>query len=86
MSDSWIVKDYSRSRSPEHIEFSSPIRVREIYVKDLMDTYIPLWFFPALIALLQGCAGVRFLLAGRWRLAIVWFGVCLSNAAFAGVK
>ena len=47
---------------------------------------IPLWFFPTTIAVLEAGAGIRYLLAGEYRLAIVWLGVCVSSFAFAGIK
>lgn len=43
-------------------------------------------FFPYTVACLQLCACITYASRGNWRLAIVWFGVALSNAALAEVK
>jgi hypothetical protein len=47
---------------------------------------IPLWFFPALVAMLQLCAAVVYLDNNEYRLAIVWLGVAISNSALAAIR
>ena len=41
---------------------------------------------PYLVAILQVCASAVYLYQHHWRLAIVWVGVGVANAALAGLR
>ena len=47
---------------------------------------IPGWMFPAIVAVLEGCAALVYTYQQSYRLAIVWLGVAIANAAMAGIK
>ena len=47
---------------------------------------IPVSFFPYTLAALELSAAIVYAVKGDYRLAIVWAGVGVSNAAFAGIK
>mgnify|MGYP001587507997 CR=1 FL=1 len=47
---------------------------------------IPLWLFPVCVAILQLCASAVYAWRGDYRLAVVWFGVALSNSALAMIR
>jgi hypothetical protein len=47
---------------------------------------LPLYLLPVAVALLQACAAITYASQGQYRLAVVWFGVALSNAALAGIR
>ena len=46
----------------------------------------PYHYLPYAVAILELGAGVVYLLYQEWRLAIIWLGVGVANAAFAGIK
>ena len=50
-----------------------------------MTINISVQFFPYLVSVLGLAAGVVYLWHREWRLAIVWIGVGIANAAFAGI-
>lgn len=38
-------------------------------------------FFPALLILLQICAGVMYVPSGDWRMSVYWFAAAVLNIA-----
>ena len=43
------------------------------------------WFVAAVI-LLQSCATIAYLTQGKWKEAVVWGGVAVSNIAFLALE
>lgn len=50
----------------------------------MADTWLRV--LPYAVATLQLCAALVYLSRGEYRLAIIWAGVSLSNAALAGIR
>ena len=46
----------------------------------------PYHYLPYAVAVLELGAGAVYMLYQEWRLAIIWLGVGIANAAFAGIK
>lgn len=47
---------------------------------------IPVWLFPALVAVLQTLAGLVYAWQSNYRLAILWFAVAVANFSLLGAK
>ena len=46
----------------------------------------PYHYLPYAVAILELGAGAVYCCYQEWRLAIIWLGVGIANAAFAGIK